>query len=982
MVKESSKKTDKKGSHGTDVSCSDEAVRMDGIIPDKRLPGTMAIMNRPVAETLPELDSFLNPFNHRGWLAYFNRLLPRFQYVRFLGLPSLKDIPDVPLERLYVPLFLASRNAPDKKTNDDEKQSIEQLLTLNRRLVILGDPGAGKSMLINYLITLFSSKRRHRLVSPMGHLIPLPFILRDFSITEEITFDNLLEQFKEQPFWPREGLSDGDLKQILLSGQGLILLDGLDEIGDVGKRKALRRAIIEQGIPRYPACVWVLTSRIVGYEEVAFDNILEGGLKFHQDIVPETDNIFLPSFREHYYILPFNDEQIRNFVERWYTLREADPENRKESVESLIKALSDSTGIESLSHNPNLLTMITLVHRIYARLPSGRALLYDKITEAYLESIDTFRGIQESSVSLNRHKLWLAALGFDMQKKRSEKASDEPEILISEEQIKEKMRASIGQSCETDKELGFIARRSGLLLPRKPGFYNFVHLSFQEYFAALHLYERLMSFDLRDQTLQDIKELGKNSVWHESMVFLFERLANHPGASDRLFETLFALSESHNHSDVLLAVELLGNLQSGLSEKNRSMATRIILKNSEPEKNSGPESNLELIRKINRMPDEIWHSFFLPELEDHLKHAGKSGSITPGLLLLLQNIDKLDFTVLEHLLVNTPLNSIKDSHLYCLFPLASTIDGPILKEMLKRMPFKEWFNALLEEFFTIFTFREISEDLTNKENLLIWCCTVRNLFNLIYTKIFLTAVSPCSDYSMRYFPNFILSESDMEIRSIATRLQFEANVRSHTKVRSQALDAAWAFKKIYLLAWDNHNIQYSTKHKSLTTFILWYIITSRPHELKMTDPQSIADLIRQGPELSPANLTIAALFEGDDNFNISDNDTTQKNLSPLLLIISHLARLTLGRGGLEDWQAIQSQIDIIIDPAWIENNLPFLKNGEMEFVLENLGFRMEEGKTVPLSEWVQKDHQLAPAVNAKPSQFAGALEILMKKSFK
>lgn len=53
-----------------------------------------------------ERGPFLNPWNHRGWIDYFTRLLPRFRFIRFLGLPVLKDASDIPLERLYVPLYL------------------------------------------------------------------------------------------------------------------------------------------------------------------------------------------------------------------------------------------------------------------------------------------------------------------------------------------------------------------------------------------------------------------------------------------------------------------------------------------------------------------------------------------------------------------------------------------------------------------------------------------------------------------------------------------------------------------------------------------------------------------------------------------------------------------------------------------------------------------------------------------------------------
>ena len=64
---------------------------------------------------------------------------------------------------------------------------------------------------------------------------------------------------------------------------------------------------------------------------------------------------------------------------------------------------------------PNLLTFMALIHRVRAMLPDGRALLYNEIGEAYLETIDTFRGLQEMDFPLHQKMRWLgqSAIGVD-----------------------------------------------------------------------------------------------------------------------------------------------------------------------------------------------------------------------------------------------------------------------------------------------------------------------------------------------------------------------------------------------------------------------------------------------------------------------------------------------------------------------------------------------------------------------------------------
>ncbi len=69
---------------------------------------------------------------------------------------------------------------------------------------------------------------------------------------------------------------------------------------------------------------------------------------------------------------------------------------------------------------------MAVVHRKKARLPNGRALLYNLITDAYLEEIDARRRlaqvkqwIQRLANPVDRMKRWLARVGFEMQRLRS-----------------------------------------------------------------------------------------------------------------------------------------------------------------------------------------------------------------------------------------------------------------------------------------------------------------------------------------------------------------------------------------------------------------------------------------------------------------------------------------------------------------------------------------------------------------------------------
>ena len=138
--------------------------------------------------------------------------------------------------------------------------------------------------------------------------------------------------------------------------------------------------------------------------------------------------------------------------------------------------------------------------------------------------------------------------------------------------------------------LKVVGRRSGLFLPRDEGRYAFVHLSFQEYFAAVALKREVtrlrwakgnasrLGFD-RD-TLAGWAGL---SVWRETFSFLFELLASeeeddwHADLLDCVFGENFSRLDGSESDEVSVALghllaRLVANSRSGLSSEKRDSA--------------------------------------------------------------------------------------------------------------------------------------------------------------------------------------------------------------------------------------------------------------------------------------------------------------------------------------------------------------------------------------------------------------------------
>ena len=98
--------------------------------------------------------------------------------------------------------------------------------------------------------------------------------------------------------------------------------------------------------------------------------------------------------------------------------------------------------------------------------------------------------------------------------------------------LAEAMRPKVGN--EADKTaaalLDYIGRRSGLLLPRGENQFAFLHLTFQEYYAALSLRDcHLTGPDWQDASREDpdtalerFREYANSTVWQETFLLLFE----------------------------------------------------------------------------------------------------------------------------------------------------------------------------------------------------------------------------------------------------------------------------------------------------------------------------------------------------------------------------------------------------------------------------------------------------------------------------
>ncbi|TKD12187.1 metallophosphoesterase [Polyangium fumosum] len=418
-------------------------------------------------------------------LKYRERVALVHGRLRTIGIPPetrRRDSPiELPLADLFIPLHLS-------ETQVLGYCSIDYVLQHRNSVVVLGDPGMGKSTLLAYIALVFAGGARLEGFKPGSRDVPLYIPLRDFvrrqKVRPELTFLDYIE-LEARDRYELPNVHRAFFEATLRMGEAIMLFDGLDEVGTEAERHRISikiRAFRDD----FPRCRIWLTSRVYGYTE----NIRLSESKF-----------------EHYRIDPLDSDEINDFIERWYTIHIPDDANeREEQAASLRAAIHRTSSVRRLAGNPLLLTLMAFIHHGMRRLPKDRGELYEKCVEMLLKTWqearrkdgEAHRALEGLTLHIPTQKDYLAHLAYYIQQKNQRGTDDNARGLISRREaldvlgVRHFARARRERPEMTEVEahyemaqfLEYISDQTGLLVDRGNDQLSFIHLSFQEYLAA------------------------------------------------------------------------------------------------------------------------------------------------------------------------------------------------------------------------------------------------------------------------------------------------------------------------------------------------------------------------------------------------------------------------------------------------------------------------------------------------------------------
>ncbi len=406
----------------------------------------------------------------------------------------------------------SSEGMPDVRMQERQEKHLSALEQLNahKHLVLLGDPGSGKSTFVNFVAMcmagelLNSSTNLDLLTRPLPNpgedepkrqkwdhagLQPVRVILKDFttkglpSSGKRATADHLWQFIADDLSSACLAEYAPLLKQELLGNGGIILLDGLDEVPEGGRLRVQIKQCVEHFASIFGKCRIVVTSRTYAYQ----------AQEWRLDDFAST------------MLAPFDQAQIDAFVQRWYDMsaqtRGMSAETARGRATLLKETISKSERLKGLAERPLLLTLMASLHAWRGgSLPDKREVLYSDAVELLLDWWENAKLEQKEDGTTDVKEPSLAEwLNTDRDKIR-ERLNEQAFMVhacqkelhgtadIAEKDLVDSlMDLAANPDAKPGQLIKYLSERAGLLVSRGVGVYSFPHRTFQEYLAACHL---------------------------------------------------------------------------------------------------------------------------------------------------------------------------------------------------------------------------------------------------------------------------------------------------------------------------------------------------------------------------------------------------------------------------------------------------------------------------------------------------------------
>ncbi|MCH8021447.1 SUMF1/EgtB/PvdO family nonheme iron enzyme [candidate division KSB1 bacterium] len=370
---------------------------------------------------------------------------------------------------------------------------LQLALKKKRLLLIIGDPGSGKTTLLKYYALNCLDEQGRKELALKREFIPILLPLR--KVDPQKPFSEALSEWATEKNYP---VSAEQFENWLEKRGALVMLDGLDEISEIEKRKQVCEWI-DNACSAYANSQFIVTCRYTGYR-------VTEGVELHSDQL-RTE------------VRDLDPKQQELFLKNWFTAaydEEPDAKDQPQDVaDAVLKFLQqeENKSLKGLAGTPVLLQIMAILWKEYRGLVSGRASLYEKCTDYLLDRRDRAKKL-DPVLPAHQAKILLRPLALLMQEKlKSDDISkkDLIDFLTKTEPIE-----NVKPGTDPQEFVDNLYERAGLFKTSSDDHYIFSHKSFREFLAAEQLAKEIQQKSSRANLLVDNFEDG---WWRETLLF-------------------------------------------------------------------------------------------------------------------------------------------------------------------------------------------------------------------------------------------------------------------------------------------------------------------------------------------------------------------------------------------------------------------------------------------------------------------------------
>ena len=392
-------------------------------------------------------------------------------------------------------------------------------------IVVLGDPGSGKSCFVRTEIMTYCDPSGNGDDDWYKTHIPVFLPLAEYVYSPNVPTD-LLDQCASHAHGEGLQLSKEQLEILLLRGQVAFFLDGLDEVRSIaGRERVLADLAIL--VERYAEVGnrFVLTSRSAAVRDAA-----------------------LPEALARVSLQGLADEEIEALVYLLFQARRDDQELTRDRdraiIADILRDCKETPGIRRLARNPLLLTLLVFVYENSGAFAARRHLIYSQAIKT-LVSV-RHREIRRAKVSESDLRIRLGRMAVAMFRREESALPTRRSVLD--------ILANVMES-DSRRETDYIqdvAETTGLLIihprtaERANDLVSFMHYSFLEYYTAIGFLDQ-------PDSLNTVSEFALNPRWREVVTLMFGILGEQSDITDHIKY----LTKGHSETDGITVNRLL-----------------------------------------------------------------------------------------------------------------------------------------------------------------------------------------------------------------------------------------------------------------------------------------------------------------------------------------------------------------------------------------------------------------------------------------